>query len=227
MKKNKCPYKTSFEGENDAGKPLSIYELELAIRFHFSKCYVFFYNQKNVKLYELLNVEYDEKLECLSNIILNQIMYDYEFATKCIMRITAYMHNESMMKQVDLYEQLKNFLLYRGVYSEIALDLKEKEYHLFIRAFNKYWDRQGIDYINFFKEKVFDNKELKKSGLKNFQDNYFDEIIISDEFLHISENPIIDEYAEEEAVLSKNYIRHFLQYTIQRGRTIYGGHEPD
>lgn len=188
----------------------------------------FFVNSKNYSLYELLNPMFDENYEQLSNLILKQLIQDYNFSRHFFFHLINYTNNAE--KSPDkLKKLLENFIINKGSYALFILDKKGIDYPEFVLAFNKYWKRVECEYLQFFEKNFFiGDDELLQKGLKDIQNIRMNEIITSSDFIDLNKKlSLLEEYTNEEAILSSLNIRFTLISALLTENSSYKQLSPD
>lgn len=171
--------------------------------------YEFFISRENYKFYESMNVDFHQEYETVSNLILKQILQDYEFS-KYFWRHLFNYFSCLVKNEPHKYEELiERFILNKGVYSLIIYDIEGINYPNFIVAFNKFWNKVEKDYVEFFDKYIFfEDDELLKNGLKNFSDEHIHNVLASKDFIELNERLLfLAEYKDEEAILSSLNMR--------------------
>ena len=181
------------------------------------KKYGFFANPGNYAMYERLQPDFDKDYERISNLILKQLLKDYDFSRKFYSHLTSWSY--LLTDAPGAVESvLKDFILSKGSYALLILDKNGIDYPKFILAFNKFWGRVRDDYMQFFNKKLFVGDEvLLGKGMKGIQNQHFHNVLTSPEFIELNERLLLlDEYTDDEAIMSSLNMRLTMITEIQR-----------
>lgn len=199
-----------------AGYPtVTAEELKQKVDVFFESKYGFFYSKENHGSYDILKNGYYEELKTLSNLLFNIMLHDYRFADGFVKRAVMLIQ-ERYLETDKFIEKMTELYASPSQYINVAMDNKENEYSDFAIAFNHLWERKEKDFMAFFDKHIFKNKKVE-GGLRYFRNEDFMSMILSDEFFQLCETALImEEFTEQEAVLSKNIIQNFYQYQTQK-----------
>lgn len=118
-------------------------------------------------------VEIENFKKEISYLITSQIINDYEIAKIFISRLSKYSHKDKK-KTVEI---IVNFFNHQGYFGDFISDFGENGFHLFAKAFEKYWLDEKNFYINLFKG-LFDSIKIENYGLKIFTNDYLNNRIV-------------------------------------------------
>lgn len=173
-----------------------------------SEKYGYFISSKRYALYELLKPAYNPEYAQVSNLILKQLMHDYEFSRHLFSRISNHVKlaNPSGCANDILLERL---MLRNNPYAVLIMDYGGIQYPGFILAFNKFWGKVESSYLHFFEDHLFSNDAvLLQNGLKMVQNTTINSLIVSHEFIQLNEKLLLlPEYNDSEAILASLNIR--------------------
>lgn len=190
-------------------------ELKQKVDVFLESKYGFFYSKENQEAYDILKNGYYEELKTLSNLLFNLMLHNYRFADGFARRAVMFIQGR-YFEEGKFVEEMKDFYANPSRYVNFAMDNKEQEYSDFVIAFNHLWERKEKDFMAFFDKHIFKNEKVD-GGLKYFRNEDFMSIIISNEFFQLCETTLImEEFTEQEAVLSKNIIQNFYQYQVRK-----------
>lgn len=182
---------------------------------HFKSENNFFFDSDNQNGYDLLaktpdgTRNYDEKYEYISNLLLKSILcHDIPFTFSFINRLCEPACDKAGASKYDINEYIRN----KGQYGLLAIDNKKSDYHLFIKAFNRFWDNKRNLFMDYLNKKLFNREDMKQ-----INDGLFHELLTSQEFAGIiRESYDMDRYCEWESIISYNYQLSTLQNSIIR-----------
>lgn len=189
------------------------------------KTYGYFFSPERSESYSSINPSFDSEYEELSHLIFRQLLQDYDFTDHCISHIINYTRNSNSLngltnqnEDVVLKNLIENLILGKSSYGAIMLDKIGTSYFKFILAFNKFWNRAGAKYMQFFEKDLFiDETTLLNRGLKDISNKKIHDIFLSDEFIDMNKRLLLlPEYTESEAILSSLNLRFKLIRAIQK-----------
>lgn len=199
-----------------AGHPaVTAEDLKKKVNEFFENKYGFFYNKENYDAYEILKKGYSEDLKKLSDNLFMLVLHDCKLAEKYAGHVVLGVHN-NYFESDTFIEEIEKCYNNPSRYIGLAMDGKKMDYCYFVSAFDKFWERKGKDFMQFFDKHFFKNDKVEE-GLRYFRNEDFMAVIKSDEFLRICEEiRIIEEFAEQEAIMSHNIYRSFFLYAVQK-----------
>lgn len=183
--------------------------------------YGFFINEKTYNLYSLLEPEFSEEYESISNLMLQTLNHDYEYSKLFYRHLINYTNNTSSADN-KIESLLENLVLRKGTYAPFILDKNGIDYPIFICAFNKFWDKVKESYLNYFEQQIcsYDDSYLKTNGLKYFNNDFFKHIFTSPDFMYLNQRiSIFSEYIDSEAALSSLNMRLEIISAIQENKS--------
>lgn len=202
------------------GKCISIKELSSDIQKHFENKYGFFFKQNNYDAFKILNTKYDEKNEKVSNLLLKSILNEPVFAQSFIMRLSNTFWNKPFLHPDNtrtIKHDIDAFILQQGNYGELILDFHQKDYYLFINAFNIFWEKKKKMYMEYFDKILFDEELCLKKGLGFCNNKDITRNLQSQDFINLNEqSTTLDMYYEEETIISNYYQQLTLQELFLR-----------
>ncbi len=216
------PLKTELSSDKDlpTGKRISIKELSSDIQKHFENKYGFFFKQNNYDAYKILDTKYAIENEKISNLLLKSILNEPVFAQSFIIRLSNTFWNKPFLHPDNTHtikHDIDAFILQKGIYGELILDFQQKDYYLFINAFNIFWEKKKKMYMEYFDKILFDEELCLKNGLRLFNDEYIIDKLRSQEFINLNEQSTnLDMYYEEETIISNYYQQLTLQELFLR-----------
>ena len=211
-------------------KECTFSDLYYEVQNFFKTEYPFFYNKENKTAYDNLisDNKTDPDLDELAFLILEQIMNDYAFTKSFITRLTNdmrnynYIHhhpNSSFFSNIrkDDIKPVKNrveqFISRKGKYGDLITDYVQYDFHLFVKAFEKFWEEYKDIYMDYFEKNLFNKSNIETNGLKKLTNSHIMQIINSDSLKEIiHDKNILAEYTQPPKIIIKNYIRNQLQF---------------
>lgn len=191
--------------------------------------YGFFLNSDNYYRYEKFENKFNKDFEKISNLILKLILQDFVFSKKFIQQMINFtnhtvnsyndINDDNVNKSDGIRKLIENFVTNKGEYSIIILDNKSNNYHIFITAFNKFWNKYREHYMKFFNDNLFlKTEELlpDKNPLKILNNKYINEMLISKEFIELNEDLLLlSDYVDNDSALSNMNFKFMLQGALQ------------
>lgn len=201
-------FSPSKMGDEKYEKPgITLKELHVKLIDFFENEYGFFFSNKNHDLFKLLVTKRDPQLENLSNILVKQLLNDFNFTKSFPSRMFNWIKHTTKKIDSSVFDP-NNLFMSLNSCGDSLIDFKEYEYVYFIKAFNKFWKKNKDAYLQFFNSNLFEDQKLLESGFKYFQNEAFDNLIKSDEFDRLNRKLLIDEQlSSNEAILSALYFR--------------------
>jgi len=179
----------------------------------YKNSYGFFADTKNYKYMNIILSYPNKNLEKASNLLINLQFGDTDFATDFI--TGAQSLSEMKKKQIDF---INKFRKYEGQYGDIAIDWKEVGYYKFIKAFNHMWARNSTRLMDYFDEALFNNVS-SDSSFKDFNESFFENIIISSHFNDLLFTLLNDEKYNLETMVGHNIVSTTLQNMVIKSKT--------
>lgn len=178
--------------------------------------YDFFVSQENNFYYGLLKSDFDADYETLSNLMLHILIHDFEFSKRFFGHLINYT-NHTSINDNPIKQLLSDFITYRGNYASLILDRGGIDYHRFILAFNKFWDRIMPQYMDFFGEHLFNKDfDFRGRGLRPLTNEYIHTLFCSKEFFSLNQHlSLLAEYIDSEAIISSLNMRFELINALQ------------
>lgn len=208
-----------LEGGEDSLKGKKI---QKQILDYFKKENGFFFDSDNKEDYDLLTKNadgtriYEKDYECISNLLLKGILnsstaYTFSF----IHRFCNLTRWEAIDNEALIIHRASEYIKDKGQYGLLALDFQERDYHLFIKTFNRFWDRKKEIFLDYFDENLFNMEISENTGLKIINDDLFHKLLTAQELTDlIRKSNVTDMLYEEEAVISSIYQLITLQQYI-------------
>lgn len=201
-------------------------ELENQLNNYFINKYGFFYSEENYNLYEKLETKYIPEFDKISNLLLRLVLNDPIFARSFIQHLYNEIISSAALAKLpnppalEKIHSLKEFTLYQGQYGNLALDYKGPNYHIFISAFNKFWENHKKDFMSYFEKNFFSNLK-ENTWLKEFKNDFFHSMITAPEFQRFIENILYtDIYNSKDAIVSSTYIDSSIKLIFSKQRAI-------
>lgn len=163
--------------------------------------YGYFISPERYGLYGLLKTEFDNDYERISNLILKQLMLDYQFSKKFFFNLIPIIVK---YQGIPIEKVIENLILNKGNYADAIFDSLDYGYVQFILAFHAFWNRTAEQYLAFFEEHLFGNGDtLLKEGMKNINNDRIHNLFICPEFIEMNERLLyLPEYTEPEAIFA-------------------------
>ncbi len=161
--------------------------------------YGFFISPERYGLYGLLKTEFDNDYQRISNLILKQLMLNYQFSKKFFFNLIPIIVKH---QGIPIEKVIENLILNKGNYAGAMFDSLDYGYVEFIIAFQAFWNRAAGQYLSFFEENLFINGDtLLKEGMKNINNDRIHNLFICPEFIEMNERLLyLPEYTEPEAI---------------------------
>ncbi|WP_349925247.1 hypothetical protein ABNP43_00920 [Bacillus altitudinis] len=156
---------------------------------------------------------HDSKLEKASNLLVNLLFSDIHFATDFITGIERL----SQLKNNQI-EIINKFRRNEGQFGDIAIDWKEVSYSKFIKAFNYMWSRNETKIMDYFDKEIF-SRVSSDSSLKDFDESFFENAIVSGDFNDLLYTLLNDEKYNLQTMLGHNIVSTTLQTMIIESNT--------
>ena len=178
--------------------------------------YDFFVSPQNNLYYGLLESDFDADYETLSNLMLHILIHDFEFSKRFFGHLINYT-NHTSTNDNPIKQLLSDFITYRGNYASLILDRGGIDYHRFILAFNKFWDRIMPQYMDFFGDHLFNKDfDFRGRGLRPLTNEYIHTLFCSKEFFSLNQHlSLLAEYIDSEAIISSLNMRFELINALQ------------
>lgn len=196
-------------------KLISINNLHEILHEYFEKKYDFFYSRNNHKYFKKLLGDSecikDGQLNDLRILLIKHLLCDFKFI------VFIYKHTiDSRNFEKAKIRNYKDLLIY-FMESFDAIDFNTFiNYKPFTDAFNRFWDLNKNDYVNYFNKNFFNDNSRLKSGFKYYQNNDFDEFIKSHDFIEFNETLLeTKKLSDKNAILSELFIRINAQWINQ------------
>ena len=163
----------------------------------------FFYNDKFANLYFTLLDGDSAEFSKQSSLILRCLLGNYDFAKWFFDKCDRYENWETNSpRTIKLRKKgLTSFYIdnyysdasmTRNCYSEFAIDCKESGFPKFVKAFNEFFELYYNQFLNFFNENIFENKNMfnikKDNPLKVLTNRTVNYIFIDNDYDHSNKN---------------------------------------
>ena len=171
----------------------------------------FFYSAENASLYSsLMNGEqiFSEQ----SSIILKCLFGNFDFASSFLNRIDNEEHFRFDESEIILRDPrreqfyIDNYLSGKGYFSANAINWKETDFILFIKAFNGFFKYNSEKLLSFFEQKIF------CKTLKQLSNTYVNSLFSSREFTDLLNNI----YLKDQFILERMTGHNFARAKIQK-----------
>lgn len=179
----------------------------------YERNYGFFADSQNYDYMNIMLCDHNLDFEKASNLLINLQFGDTEFATDFI--TGAQSLSEKTKKQKEFIHEFRR---YEGRYGGITIDWKEVGYYKFVKAFNSMWSRNGMRIMDYFDEAIF-NKVSSNSSFKEFDETFFENVIISNDFNDLLFTLLNDEKYDLETMVGHNVVTLTIQKILIESNT--------
>lgn len=174
----------------------------------YEKNYAFFADLRNYGDMNSMLDYHNSKLEKASNLLINLLFGDTDFATDFITGIETLSQWEN-----NGIELINKFRRNEGQFGDIAIDWKEVSYSNFIKAFNYMWLRNETKIMDYFDKAIF-SRVSSDSSLKDFDESFFENAIVSGDFNELLYTLLNDEKYNLQTMIGHNIVSTTLQTMI-------------
>ncbi|MGJ5638416.1 hypothetical protein ACSBQ0_17290 [Bacillus altitudinis] len=178
--------------------------------------YPFFANIKHFKGIQYLMNEADQELEYQSNLFIKLLIGNNRFAQLFMEGLTKRGHNQITVPDFILKKDkinIDDFISNAGQFGGLAVDFKNAGFTVFVKSFTEMWERNSAILMGYFNKKIF-NIDLGNQNFKNLDDEFFHDIITSDELSKILYDIIEMEKYDMETMKGHNAFELYLQAII-------------
>lgn len=167
--------------------------------------YEFFADSSQYQNISYLINEFNKDLEIQSNLLINTLFSDQDFAFEFmsggfnLARLTS-----------NVEENFSKLIESKGQFGGLALDWKEFGYSKFVTAFNAMWARNKDCFVNYFEKNIF-NVDIEEQGLRGQNNDFFHSLITDSSFQNIIYKILNKERYTIKTMMGHRVVQNFIE----------------